>query len=185
MIQKISEEIICKTGIFDVAKVKLESDKRTNIIHSVIKFVNTVSLFPITKEGKIVVVKQYRTPLNKVLIEIPAGKIDKGESPEDCAKREMEEETGYRIIKLVEIYQAYVSCGYSDEKMTYYAAIVEKLTKNERTHFPDEDEELDIIELSPEDALKMIFSGEIEDAKTVSMIMAYVDGTIIKKKLES
>jgi len=137
-VKKISETQVFDGGIFKVAKVNLKNGNK-DIVHSVIRFVKTISVLPVTKEGTIILEKQYRSPLDNFILEIPAGKIDEMESHENCMKRELEEETGYRAVAYKNVFEGYVTCGYSDEYMYYYVALVEKIPKKLRTHFEDSD----------------------------------------------
>lgn len=114
-------------------------------------------------EDKILFVKQFRYPMKEVLLELPAGKLEKGEDPFLAGKRELEEETGYCADKWTDLGFVYTSPGYSDEKLYLFKA--------ENLHFtqchPDEGEILQPLEIKIDDAIKMINNGEINDAKTL------------------
>ncbi|AXG39140.1 NUDIX hydrolase [Enterococcus gilvus] len=126
-----------------------------------------VGIIPITKENKMIMVKQFRKPLEKVVLEIPAGKIDPGEGqhPEKTAVRELEEETGYRTENLMYINEMYLSPGFSNEKLYIYTAT--DLVKVENPKPQDEDEVLELYELTMEEAKQAIHDGLICDAKTI------------------
>lgn len=126
-----------------------------------------VATIPITKENKIVMVKQFRKPLEKVVLEVPAGKIDPGEGthPEVTARRELEEETAYRAETLTYVAEMYLSPGFSDEKLYVYAA--QGLEKVENPRPQDEDEVLELYELTLAEAKDAIKDGTICDAKTI------------------
>lgn len=176
--KKINEQQVYDAHIFSVSKVILHNAEEKEVIHSVVRFVDTVSVLPITPEGNIILEKQYRTPINDYLLEIPAGKIDQGESPETALQRELEEEIGYRTKELRKCFEAYVSCGISDEKMYYYIATVEKIPENERTVFPDDNEHIEIVEVTVDQAVNMIYNYEIKDTKSIMMILAYINEKI-------
>lgn len=114
-------------------------------------------------EDKILFVKQFRYPMKEILLELPAGKLEKGEDPFVAAQRELEEETGYCADKWTDLGFVYTSPGYSDEKLYLFKA--------ENLHFtqchPDEGEILQPLEIKIDDAVKMINNGEINDAKTL------------------
>ncbi len=112
-------------------------------------------------------VKQFRYPMKEVLLELPAGKLEKGEDPFKAAQRELEEETGYCAEKWTDLGYAYTSPGYSDEKLHFYKA--EQLYYT-NCH-PDEGEILQPLEINIDDALNMIKNGEINDAKTLCAFM--------------
>ncbi|MGF2941362.1 NUDIX hydrolase [Enterococcus xiangfangensis] len=126
-----------------------------------------VGIIPITQENKLIMVKQFRKPLEKVVLEIPAGKIDPGEGqhPEKTALRELEEETGYRTEKLSYINEMYLSPGFSNEKLYIYSAT--DLVKVENPRAQDDDEVLELYELTLEEAKEAIQTGLICDAKTI------------------
>lgn len=114
-------------------------------------------------EDKILFVKQFRYPMKEVLLELPAGKLEKGEDPFFAAQRELEEETGYCAKKWTDLGFVYTSPGYSDEKLYLYKA--EDLYFTQR--HPDEGEILQPLEINIDEAIKMINDGEICDAKTL------------------
>lgn len=181
LIKQISEKIICDANVFKVSKVELKKGEKT-IVHSVVRFPGTVCVLPVTEKGTLILEKQYRSPVGDLLIEIPAGKIDKGEKPEKCMTRELEEETGYRAVKFKKVYEAYTSCGCLDEYLHYFIALVEKIDKDKRNLFPDMNEDIEIFEVSVEEAVKMIKNREIVDAKTILMITNYFAGLISFKE---
>jgi len=173
LMKQISERIICDAGVFKVSEVQLTKGDKT-VIHSVVRFPGTVCVLPVTENGTLILEKQYRSPAGKILIEIPAGKIDEGESPEVCMRRELEEETGYRVLDFEKVYEAYTSCGCLDEYLHYFIANVEKIDENERNLYPDLNEDIEIFEVDVDEAMRMIRDREIIDAKTILMITSYL-----------
>lgn len=121
-----------------------------------------VAILPVTGDKKIVMVKQYRKPADKELWEIPAGKLEQDESPDECARRELEEETGYSG-KLKKIFEFYTSPGFSNEYLHLYTAT--DLVPG--TQHLDPDELLDLREFTMDEIKKMTMSGSIKDAKTL------------------
>ena len=119
------------------------------------------------KENKILMVKQFRYPMKEVLLELPAGKLEKDENSFEAAKRELEEETGYCANKWTDLGYVYTSPGYSDEKLYLYKA--EDLYFTE-CH-PDTGEILEPLEFEYNNILNMVKSGEICDAKTLCALM--------------
>ncbi|MWC28390.1 NUDIX domain-containing protein [Paenibacillus sp. MMS18-CY102] len=120
-------------------------------------------------DDKMLVVEQFRKPLEKFQIEIPAGKLDPNEDPIVCAGRELEEETGYRATSLRPLSAFYTSPGFADEKLYVYLA--EGLEKGKMN--PDEDEYLRVEAITLEQALAYIAEGRISDAKTVLAVYAW------------
>ncbi len=115
------------------------------------------------KEGKIVLVKQYRKAIEKSIYELPAGKLESTESPKECAIREFAEETGYESNKMKFLFNFYSSPGFSNELINLFIAEdISFVGAN-----PDEDEYIETVEIPFTDAFQMIKSGEIIDAKTI------------------
>jgi ADP-ribose pyrophosphatase len=122
-----------------------------------------VGVLAFAAPNKIVLVKQYRYPVGEFTYEIPAGKLAKGENPLDCVGRELEEETGYRAKSIRKITSFWPTAAFSDEVIHLYEA--KHLIRTEVN--PDEDEFLEIIEVSPAQMARMIRSGRIRDSKTL------------------
>ncbi len=122
---------------------------------------------PYTDDGKILCEYQYRYAARKVTLEIPAGKKDPGETPEECARRELEEETGYVAEKLVPIGEFLSTPGFCDEVIYMFAALG---LKKSVSH-PDDDEFLFLKAYPAEDIEDLILSGEITDGKTQAAVL--------------
>ncbi len=172
--RKKGETELLDAGIFKVADIELMNDKGEEIHHKAIRFVETVSVLPVSKDGTIWLERQYRSAIDKTVIEIPAGKMDAGETPEQCAARELEEETGMRIVSLSKRFQAFITFGYSDEYMYYFRAVVEPVPDAERSHFQDPDEEIELFGVTAEQARTMVTDGTIEDSKTILLLLDYL-----------
>lgn len=129
-----------------------------------------VGIVAITPAEKMLFVRQFRKPLERVILEIPAGKIDLGEGshPEVTGARELEEETGYRPQKMTKLASMYLSPGFANEMLHLYLA--EGLEKVENPRAMDEDEVLEVYELTLDEALERMKTGEICDAKTIYAI---------------
>ena len=121
------------------------------------------------KEGKVLLVRQYRYPYAESIYEIPAGKLDKGEEPIKTAARELEEEGGLVADELKLLYVMYPSPGYTNEKIYIYQA----LSAHETEAHLDEGEYLDAEYVSLEKVKEMLKNGEIKDAKTIIALQAY------------
>lgn len=122
-----------------------------------------VAVVAVTPENKIVLVRQYRHPVGEALLEIPAGKLDKGEDPEHCARRELEEETGYLAGRLKQLTAIYTTPGFCNEKITIFLAT--ELAKTAQ-HL-DDDEFLNREYCTFQEAQQMIADGRIHDAKSI------------------
>jgi len=132
----------------------------------IVKHPGAVAVVAITDEKKLVLVRQFRKPLEKTILEIPAGKLEPGEDPRACAFRELEEETGYQAEEMTPLVSFYTSPGFADEIMHLYVA--NGLRKGEAQ--PDQDEFVELVELTLPEAWQRIADGEICDAKTVAAV---------------
>ncbi|MEG3038859.1 MAG: NUDIX hydrolase [Erysipelotrichaceae bacterium] len=126
----------------------------------------------VVKDEQLLLVKQYRYVIGKALYEIPAGKLDAGELPIICAKRELEEETGYTCESLNEITKLYSSPGIFNEQITIFEAI--NIHKVDNPLAMDEDEDISLHWFSIDEIKKMIINNEINDAKTLCAIQYYL-----------
>ena len=136
--------------------------KREFILHP-----GAVAVVPVTPAGNIVLVRQYRYAVGKVMLEIPAGKLDKGEHPDDCVRRELEEETGYVAHTIKRLSSIYTTPGFTNEVIHLYIADNLTLAKQH----PDEDEFLDVEEYTKEQIRIMINDGTINDAKSMLALL--------------
>ena len=128
------------------------------------------AVVPVTDDGKLLMVRQFRNALNRETLEIPAGKLDDPNEPKiECAYRELEEETGYRCEKLEYLMSMNTTVAFCDEAIDIFVA--RNLIPSHQ-HL-DEDEFIDLKAYSIEELKEKIFSGEIEDGKTVSSLLAY------------
>ncbi|MFJ9290734.1 ADP-ribose pyrophosphatase [Bacillus halotolerans] len=169
----LEEKTIAKEQIFSgkvidlyVEDVELPNGKTSK--REIVKHPGAVAVLAVTDEGKIIMVKQFRKPLERTIVEIPAGKLEKGEEPEYTALRELEEETGYTAKKLTKITAFYTSPGFADEIVHVFLA--EELSVLEEKRELDEDEFVEVMEVTLEDALKLVESREVYDAKTAYAI---------------
>ena len=127
------------------------------------------AIIVIDDQNRIIMERQYRYALQQGLLEIPAGKLDAGEDPLTCAKRELEEETGYKSEELEWLITLRTTVAFCNEKIEVYVA---KNLIPSKQHL-DEDEFIDLKAYSLDELKEKIFTGEIEDAKTVASLMAY------------
>lgn len=159
-----SSEKLFSGRIIDLYLEEVELPNGKTSTREIIKHPGAVAVIAITKENKIVMVQQYRKAMEHVLVEIPAGKLEKGESPEVTAKRELEEETGYTTDSLQHLISFYTSPGFADELVhLYFTEELQILTEKAEL---DEDEFVDVLEVTLEEAQQMIDDQRIFDAKT-------------------
>jgi len=159
--------------IYNGAIIRLHVDKVKNIEgrilkREVVEHLDAVGIAALDAHNNIVLVNQYRHPLKRDLLEIPAGLLSEGEDPADCALRELKEETGYTVKKIEKLAAFYTSAGFTDER--FYLFFSDDLEEGEPELEPGEDDiELVLIPLGQ--ALEMVSRGEIEDAKTLTAIL--------------
>lgn len=146
-----------------VDEVELPNGKTST--RELVKHPGAVAVIAITDDNKLVMVEQYRKPLEKVIVEIPAGKLEKDEEPALCARRELEEETGYECESLELVSSFYTSPGFADEIIHVYVA--KGLKQKENAAGLDEDEFVNVLEITLEEALEFIKEKRIFDAKTI------------------
>ncbi len=159
-----SEEIFSgKVISLHVQEVELPNGKHSK--REIIKHPGAVAIIAVTDDNKIVMVEQFRKALERTIVEIPAGKLEKGEEPAACARRELEEETDYVCESLELITSFYTSPGFADEIVHVFLA--RGLTKKENSAGLDEDEFVNLEELTLEEALQYVKEQKIYDAKTI------------------
>ncbi len=153
--------------IIKVYKDNVELADGKKSFREVVRHSGGVVILAFKDEDTILLVKQYRYPIGEIVLELPAGKLEKGEDPFEAAKRELEEETGYCANKWTDLGYINTSPGFSDEKLYLYLA-----QDLEYTYcHPDEGEIIQAFEYKYDDVLKMIDNGEINDAKTICGLM--------------
>jgi ADP-ribose diphosphatase len=160
-------KILDSEKVFDgrVFKVTVDTVSEGELTYKreVVRHSGSAVIVPVQDDGTVVLVRQYRHPAVRYLLEVPAGTLAEGERPEVGAARELEEELGLVAERLEKLSEFFVSPGFLEEKMWVYLATGLSEGKLNR----DEDEVLDIVRLPIGDALEMITSGEIQDAKTI------------------
>ncbi|MBQ1941461.1 MAG: NUDIX hydrolase [Selenomonadaceae bacterium] len=165
---KISSENIYDGTLLHVKKDKVELPNGDISYREWIKHPGASAVIPVTDNNEIILVRQYRYPIQALTIEIPAGKLDvAGEDPLECAKRELEEETGYSAQEYQFLTKLATTVGFSDEFIYIYAA---RGLKAGQQH-TDEDEFINVVTVPLAKAVEMVHSGEILDGKSVVAIL--------------
>lgn len=122
---------------------------------------------PLFEDGSVALVRQWRYPLGRYSLEIAAGRIEPGCSPEETAARELEEELGYRASELRKLGEFFVAPGYCEERLFVYLAIGLEASRQNL----DDDEEIEIVRMPFAEALARVHSGEIDDAKSIITLL--------------
>ena len=169
--RQLSSELIYDGIILHVYRDEIEQSTGHKAVREIIRHNGAVCVVPITEQGEVICVRQFRYPFASTIIEIPAGKLDsKDEIPEVAARRELREETGMTCEKLTYIGKMYGSPAILDEVIHMY--IAEGLTKGDCD--PDEDEIIETVTFPLDKMFDMIMNGEICDAKTqIAVLKAY------------
>lgn len=170
MEQRISSKRLYSGRILNlrVDEVKIENGKLAS--REIVEHRGAAAIVAILPGGNVILVRQYRYAVSAELLEIPAGTLEPGEEPEVCARRELEEETGYTCRSLVKVLECFVAPGYSTEKIHIYLA--KDLTKTQTRM--EEDENLTVESFPFQAALDKIRTGEIRDAKTIAGLQGIV-----------
>lgn len=169
-IKRINRELKFKGKIIDFYQDTMEIDGDHTAVWDFIRHKGAAAVVPVTDEGKILMVRQYRNALDRYTLEIPAGALDAEDEPGIiCAGRELEEETGYRSEDLEWLITIRTTVAFCNEKIEVYTA---KNLISSKQHL-DEDEFIDLKAYTIEELKEKIFSGEIEDGKTISSLLAY------------
>ncbi|MBA3357219.1 MAG: NUDIX hydrolase [Pyrinomonadaceae bacterium] len=157
---------IFRGRIFDVTIDTVREGDKT-YPREVVHHPGSAVIIPVFEDGSVALVRQYRHPAVRYLLEAPAGSLDRGELPEEGAARELEEELGFVAGRLDKLSEFFVSPGFCEEKMWVYLATEMTETKQQL----EDDEIVDVLRLPFGQALEMITAGEIEDAKTIIGLM--------------
>lgn len=174
MKNNIKEKTIDSKTVYDGKIVNLRIDtvevsKKGITKREIISHPGGVACVAVNEEGKILLVSQFRKAFDLDVTEIPAGKLEKGENPDDAIVREIKEETGYDLIDVEKKFIYYPSPGYTNEIGHMYFG---KAVNRGKTHF-DTFEDIELLEITLDKALDMIKNDEIRDAKTIMGILCY------------
>ncbi len=168
--KKLSSEDIFDGTLLHVKRDTVRLPNGGTATREWVKHPGAAAVLPVTAEGNLIFVRQYRYPIHQVTLEIPAGKLDfQGEDALACASRELSEETGYQAEKYTFLTRLATTVGFSDEYISIYAA--EGLTSG--SQHPDADEFINVCVLTMAEAVEKIKSGEICDAKSITAVLLF------------
>jgi ADP-ribose pyrophosphatase len=172
----VAEETLSSQLVFQGRAVRLRVDTvrvsgGRETTREIVEHDDCVAVIAVEADGKVLLVKQFRKAVENELLEIPAGGIDPGESPEDAVGREMREETGYLPREVERLGGFYSAPGYSTEYLYLYLAtdlVPSRL-------FAEDTEDISLVRVSPEQIPELISSGSICDAKSIAGLLAYLE----------
>ena len=166
----IDSETVFRGRVFDVKVDKIKYDSGNESVREVALHNGGAVVLAITQDNKIIFVRQYRHPFNEFMIELPAGKLEKGEDPYVCASRELKEETGFTAPELVKLGAIATTPGFCTEVLHIYLAknLIAGETEREEGEYG-----MELLELTLEEAEEKVQSGEIFDSKTLAGLYYY------------
>jgi ADP-ribose pyrophosphatase len=167
----ISSRELLKNKLFSVVEEVATDPSGFEIKRSIIRHPGSAVMMAVDEQRRLLLVKQFRLPAEQELWELPAGRLDPGESALEAAKRELREETGYQAKKWTELVSFWASPGYVQEKMNIFLA--EELTEGKQE--PMDDERIEIRWFETGELSRMVRSGEIVDGKTLVGYFMWVE----------
>ncbi len=174
-VPELNRTLVYHCRIFDVFEGDVRLPDGRIVKQSWIDHRPTIAVVPVNPEGKLVLIRQYRHATGGMLVEIPAGTMDRGgEAVEECVQRELAEEAGFQAGRLVKLFEGYLVPGYGTEYMHFFLA----RDLHPATLPADEDEYIRVMTVSFDEAGRMIRDRRIVDAKTalgIEMARAYLD----------
>lgn len=173
---KISGRLVYEGRIldFEVDRVRLPSGVEAE--REVVRHKGAVVVLPLHENGRVELVRQYRYPPDEILLELPAGKLDPGEKPGECAMRELAEETGWRANEINELGSFFTTPGFSDEVLHAFVATGLEPAPDV---VPDPDEAIEIVTMTIDEVLAACRDGRIRDSKTLAtLLLARLHGWI-------
>ncbi len=161
----LTHKVVYAGKVFNTIVDEVEYESGNKSIREVAEHPGGAVVVPVLGDGRIVFVYQYRYPFDEYLYELPAGKLEPGEPPEECAKRELEEETGYKAGSIRKLTTIYTTPGFCTEKLHIFIA---KELEGGMQRLEEGELGLSLKYFSAEEAFDMAFKGTIIDAKTIA-----------------
>lgn len=163
-------ELLLQGAMFDVARLTFDGPDGTEVVREVIEHPGAAVILPVLDDGRVILIRNVRRTVSKTLWELPAGTLEPPETPEACAARELEEETGYRAETITPLIEFFASPGVLNERMFGYLAT--GLTKTAQDL--DADEEIEVFPLPSWEIRDMLKAGHVEDAKTITLLLYWM-----------
>jgi ADP-ribose pyrophosphatase len=166
-VQRLDRRVVYRGRILTLEVDRVIEPSGVEVEREVVRHAGAAVIVAETAEGRLLLVRQYRYAVNGFLWEIPAGHIAPGESPDETARRELAEETGFHPNRLEKLATFFPSPGFSDEVMHLFLATA----LEERYASPDEDESIEVGQFTLDEATSLFSQGEIQDGKTILGLM--------------
>lgn len=163
----IKREYVHRGKILDVSRSRFLSEAKGEVEIEIVHHNGGAGALPLFEDGTVALVRQWRYPLGCSSLEIAAGRIEQGDTPEATAARELEEELGYHATEFQKLGQFFVAPGYCEERIFVYLA--KRLEQCEQKL--DDDEEIEVVRMPFTEALSRVHSGEIDDAKSIITLL--------------
>jgi len=165
-----SREVLLTTPLFRVARLRFDGPDGGEIVRDVVEHPGAAVILPLLDDGRVVLIRNVRRTVGKVLWELPAGTLEPDELPEACAAREVEEETGYRAGTIAPLTEFFASPGILNERMYgFLATDLEQTTQS-----LDHDEEIEAFPIPQWQVRDMLKDQHIEDAKTITLLLYWM-----------
>lgn len=164
----IKREYLHQGRVFDMSLSTYNSAEKGEVTLEIVHHNGGAGALPLFADGTVALVRQWRYAINRYSLEIAAGRIEKGQTPEEAARRELEEEIGFRAQTLQKISEFLVAPGYCEERIyTYLATDLEASSQH-----LDDDEEIEVVRLPLMEAIAKVQAGEIDDAKSIITLLS-------------
>jgi ADP-ribose pyrophosphatase len=163
--ETLNSDRVYSGKVFNIDRDRVTMPNGRTATVDIVRHSRSVVVAPVPEPGKLILIRQYRYPVNKFLWELPAGSVDAGEQPEQAARRECHEEIGLVPQTVVRLTALYPTPGYCDEEMIFFR-VSGLETSDEQAHV-DEDEDIEVRTFDLRDVREMVRRGEIVDMKTV------------------
>ena len=166
----VESETVFKGRLLTVEKQKVELESGTYASREVVRHRGAVAVLARLPDGQFVLVQQFRKPVEQELVEVVAGCLECGELPEECARREVREETGYTVLTIRPLGVLYPTPGYCDEVLHLFYADLDPLRQAQR---PDDDERVKVLYFTAAELDRRLTTHAIRDAKTIALWLRY------------
>ncbi len=177
MVEVLRDEVVFRGRRVSLVK-RFVKVKDKVVTREVVSFGEAVAMVPLLPDGSIILIKQFRSPIKKWIYEIPAGKVEVGEDPLETVRRELVEEVGYEVDSIEHLVSVHTTPGYSDEVLHIYLV---KCSKEVGAR-PEPYELIERVKVPLDEAIKLVLSEEVVDAKTLLALMMLKYGVRREKR---